>query len=213
MSRVYDALRRMESERRPPGAVEANPAQPVQFLQSVVPEPVELRGVQSAKVDATGASRLVVLADPQSLGAEKFRALATRLQNMRNQKELKTLQITSSVAHEGKTLVTANLVVTFARNSGAKVLLVEGDLHKPALQSLLGLTELHGISQWWAARDHDPARPYMLLPRDPTLPDFCAPFLKTSKTASKPKAVPASCTPILATASWRMGLSAKSSKN
>lgn len=155
MSRIYDALRRMELERRTPGAIEPDPTQPVEFLQSVVPEPADLRGVQSVKVDVTVASRLVALADPQSLGAEKFRALATRLENLRNQRELKSLQVTSSMAHEGKTLVSTNLAVTFAQNSGSKVLLVEGDLHKPALQSLLGLTELQGISQWWSGRDQD----------------------------------------------------------
>jgi capsular exopolysaccharide synthesis family protein len=154
MSRIYDALRRMELERRPPGA-EPEPTQPVDFLQSVVPEPVDLRGVQSVQVEASAASRLVALCDPQSLGAEKFRALATRLENLRNQRELKSLQVTSSTSREGKTLVSINLALNFAQNSGSKVLLVEGDLHKPALESLLGLRELKGISQWWTVRDQE----------------------------------------------------------
>jgi capsular exopolysaccharide synthesis family protein len=153
MSRIYDALRRMELERRAPGAAEPDPTHPVEFLQGVVPEPADLRNVRSVEVDASIDSRLVALADPQCLGAEKFRALATRLENLRNQRELKSLQVTSSVANEGKTLVSTNLAVTFAQNSGSKVLLVEGDLHRPALGSLLGLTELQGISQWWSGRD------------------------------------------------------------
>ena len=153
MSRIHEALRKVELERRPPGAVEPEQAHPIDFLHSVVPEPVDLRGVQSVELDASAASRLVALTDPQSLGAEKFRALATRLVHLRNQRTLKSLQVTSSMPREGKTLVTTNLAVTFAQSSGSKVLLVEGDLHKPTITSLLGLTELRGICQWWMARD------------------------------------------------------------
>jgi capsular exopolysaccharide synthesis family protein len=155
MSRIYDALRRMEVERRPNGEAEMDPSRPVEFLQSVVPEPADLRGVQSLQVEVSTASRLVALSNPQSLGAEKFRALATRLENMRNQRELKSLLVTSSVSHEGKSLVSTNLAVNFAQNSGAKVLLVEGDMHKPALGTLLGLAETKGISEWWAGRDQE----------------------------------------------------------
>jgi capsular exopolysaccharide synthesis family protein len=158
MSRIYEALRKIEFERRSGGGVAPEPIQRVDFLQSVVPEPADLRGVPSVEVDVSLASRLVALADPQSLGAEKFRALATRLENQRNQRELKSLQVTSSVAHEGKTLVSTNLAVTLARHSGSKVLLVEGDMHLPAVQRLLGLTELRGISHWWLGRDEEISR-------------------------------------------------------
>lgn len=155
MSRIYEALRRIEFERHSTGGVAPEQTERVDFLQSVVPEPVDLRGVPSVKMDVSVASRIVALADPQSLGAEKFRALATRLENQRNQRELKSLQVTSSVAHEGKTLVSTNLAVTLAQNSGTKVLLVEGDMHLPAVQRLLGLTELRGVNHWWMGRDEE----------------------------------------------------------
>jgi protein-tyrosine kinase len=158
MSRIYETLRRMESERRSAGGVAPEQIPHADFLQSVVLEPADLRGVPSVKVDVSVASRLVALADPQSLGAEKFRVLATRLENQRNQRELKSLQVTSSVAHEGKTLVSTNLAVTIAQNSGSKVLLVEGDMHRPAVQPLLGVTELRGICHWWLGRDEQISR-------------------------------------------------------
>jgi capsular exopolysaccharide synthesis family protein len=157
MSRIYEALRRMELERSA-GGVAPEQTQRVDFLQSVAPEPADLRGVPSVKMDVSVASRLVALADPQSLGAEKFRALATRLENQRNQRELKSLQVTSSVAHEGKTLVSTNLAVTLAQNSGSKVLLIEGDMHLPGVQRLLGLTGLRGVNHWWMARDEEISR-------------------------------------------------------
>jgi capsular exopolysaccharide synthesis family protein len=98
-------------------------------------------------------SRLVALTDPNSLGAEKFRALVTRLDFLRKQRELKSIQITSSVINEGKSLVAGNLAVTLAMYSGAKTLLIEGDLHRPTLAKLLGLSGLDGVSQWWSGND------------------------------------------------------------
>jgi len=153
MSRIYDALRKRELERQgAQGLAEPDPIPSGAFLESVVPEPVDLRGALSVIVDPSIGSRLVAIADPHSLGAEKFRALVTRLDNLRRQKELKSLQVTSSVAGEGKTLVSANLALTLAQ-TGSKVLLVEGDLHKPSLTPLLELTDLQGMSHWWSQSD------------------------------------------------------------
>jgi capsular exopolysaccharide synthesis family protein len=97
--------------------------------------------------------RLVALSDPSSLGAEQFRVLATRLDNLSKQRPLKSLQVTSSGMKEGKTLVAANLALTFATHPSSKVLLVEGDLRRPALATLLGLGDLEGLSQWWSEVD------------------------------------------------------------
>lgn len=153
MSRIYDALRRTERERRSTSNVEPEPTHPIEFLQGVILEPATLLGVPSVSVDVTPESRVVALTDPQGLGAEKFRALATRLENMRKQRELKSFQVSSGLPSEGKSLVTANLAITFAQHSGAKVLLVEGDLRKPNLGMLLGLSNLRGLGHWWAAQD------------------------------------------------------------
>ena len=96
-------------------------------------------------------SRLVALTDPNSLGAEKFRALATRFDHLRSQRELRSFQVTSSVIDEGKTLVAGNIAVTLAKYSGSKTLLVEGDLHRPTLANLFGLRELPGLNHWWSS--------------------------------------------------------------
>jgi capsular exopolysaccharide synthesis family protein len=155
MGRLYEALRRMEREGRSPDAGSPEPVLPMELLNAVTADPVDLRGVRSVKMEAQASSRLVTLTDPKSLGAEKFRSLATRLENLRGERELKSLQVTSSIMNEGKTLVSANLALTLALECTSKVLLVEGDLHRPSLASRLGLTELTGLSQWWDARDQE----------------------------------------------------------
>jgi capsular exopolysaccharide synthesis family protein len=103
-------------------------------------------------------ARLVALTDPNSLGAEKFRALVTRLEHAHKQREFKCFQVTSSVIHEGKTLVSGNVAVTFARYSGSNTLLIEGDLHRPTLATLFGLNNIRGLSHWWSRPDQDLAQ-------------------------------------------------------
>jgi capsular exopolysaccharide synthesis family protein len=103
-------------------------------------------------------SRLVALTDPNSLGAEKFRALVTRLEHLHTQSELKSFQVTSSVIHEGKTLVSGNVAVTLAKHFGSKTLLVEGDLHRPTLATIFGLNRMRGLSHWWSGGEQDLAQ-------------------------------------------------------
>jgi protein-tyrosine kinase len=56
--------------------------------------------------------------------------------------------VTSATFREGKSLVSLNLAISLAQRSGKKVLLVEGDLRKPALCNMLGLPRLRGFSDW-----------------------------------------------------------------
>jgi len=118
----------------------------------------ESEKTRSMMVQPPPTSRLVAWTDPNSLGAEKFRALAVRLDDMRRQRELNSLQVTSSVINEGKSFVAANLAVTLAKYSGSKTLLIEGDLHRPTVAAMFGLKDLKGLSDWWAGRDQDISR-------------------------------------------------------
>ncbi len=116
---------------------------------------------RSTMVQPPETSRLVAWTVPNSLGAEKFRALAVRLDDIRRKHQLNSLQVTSSVINEGKSFVAANLAVTLAKYSGFKTLLIEGDLHRPTLGPMFGLKDLQGLSDWWAGRSQDLTR-YLL---------------------------------------------------
>jgi len=153
MSRLYETLRRIEMQRGKSDPIQIASLAPVDLVNSVMAGDSEIEGTSTAQVAITPETRLVALTDPRGLGAEKFRALATRLENQRKERDLKSLQITSAVVNEGKTLVSANLAVTIAKHTGSRVLLVEGDLHRPALASLFGLGKVVGIGQWWSARE------------------------------------------------------------
>jgi capsular exopolysaccharide synthesis family protein len=153
MSRLYETLRRMEQQRGKSDPIQIASLQPVELVNSAMAEPSELESARTANVNLSLQARLVALSDPRGLGAEKFRALATRLEHQRKERELKCLQITSAVGNEGKTLVTGNLAVTLAKHTASRVLVVEGDLHLPKLAPLFGLGQLQGIGDWWSARE------------------------------------------------------------
>jgi capsular exopolysaccharide synthesis family protein len=158
VSRIHDALRKSEMENRQPALTAPEPSQPVKVLSNGMAQLLELDGSRCISAKVSPDAHLVALADPFSLGAEKFRALATRLDHVRRSRELKSLQVTSGAKDDGKTLTSGNLAFTLARRSSAKILLVEGDLHKPALASLMGLDQSLGLSQWWSEPDADIAR-------------------------------------------------------
>jgi len=148
MSRIYDALQQTEKEKGQSGLA-VFPAFADLANEAPLQDP-EFKAAKAVKFNTPRDSRLVAFSEPQSLGAEKFRVLATRLDHLRRQKEIKSIQVTSSVINEGKTLVAANLAVTFAQRTRSRVLLLEGDLHRPSLGRLLGVSEAKGLSHWWS---------------------------------------------------------------
>jgi capsular exopolysaccharide synthesis family protein len=178
MSQLFEGfsgatIRQSQQETAPVDMVPAErlsqPSATAEVLGNAMPEGGGLRGTveikkvdndktRSVMVQPPATSRLVAWNDPNSLGAEKFRALAVRLDDIRRQHELTSLQVTSSVINEGKSFVAANLAVTLAKYSGSKTLLIEGDLHRPTLGSMLGLKDLQGLSDWWTSRNQDLAR-------------------------------------------------------
>lgn len=157
MSRLHEALQKAERERRQAAAIAPEPALPsakVEEIAKVAPRTAQKSRLLNLEIPAE--SRLVAVTEPFGLGAEKFRVLVTRLENQRKkQKELKSLQVTSGGIAEGKTLVSGNLALTFAKGSRSKVLLIEGDLHHPKLASVFGLSQLPGLVDWWSGPKQD----------------------------------------------------------
>jgi capsular exopolysaccharide synthesis family protein len=82
------------------------------------------------------------------LGAEKFRFLAVRLRQLRQNRPLKKVLITSTIPQEGKSTVANNLACTLARKKQQKTLLLEGDLRRPSLAAQFGFGKLPGLCEW-----------------------------------------------------------------
>jgi capsular exopolysaccharide synthesis family protein len=177
MSRLFDALQRAGSEQSGveypdllsmvTQVFESEPGETSKELEAAETKMLEVPSLQpvpgaespetpisrpeaefpSLNVSVAPESRLVFFTEPDSLPVEKFRFLSVRLRQMRQNRPLKKVLVTSSIAEEGKSLVTANLAGVLARRK-QRVLLIEGDLRRPVLAWQFGLGRLAGLSEW-----------------------------------------------------------------
>lgn len=78
---------------------------------------------------------------------ELYNSIRTLLANIRfssPDKPIKSIVITSSIPNEGKTVVSFELARAIAQ-TGSRVLLVEADMRRPAMASLVGAHPQHGL--------------------------------------------------------------------
>ena len=88
---------------------------------------------------------IVLLTEVQFELKEAYKALRTNLQFASIDSKIKSVLITSSRPMEGKTTVSVNLSITLAQ-AGYKVLLVDADMRKPRVHSILRLPSVPGLT-------------------------------------------------------------------
>jgi capsular exopolysaccharide synthesis family protein len=91
-------------------------------------------------------SRLVAAVAPQSLAAEQYRLLRTRVTRAENGRPCRAIIITSPNKGDGKSLTAANLALTIAQDPQQRVLLFDADLRRPSIHHLFGISETPGLS-------------------------------------------------------------------
>jgi capsular exopolysaccharide synthesis family protein len=90
-------------------------------------------------------AKLITLTDPRSAAAEAFRSLRTNLMFTSVEHPIDTLLVTSAAQSEDKSLVLANLAVTFAQ-AGNKTILVDSDLRRPQQHEIWGVGSERGLT-------------------------------------------------------------------
>jgi capsular exopolysaccharide synthesis family protein len=82
--------------------------------------------------------------------------LRSRLYQMRGSQPLRTVLVTSSMAGEGKTFVSSNLVRAIVRQAERRVLLIDGDLRCARLHTVFGAAGTPGLSDYLRGRADEP---------------------------------------------------------
>jgi tyrosine-protein kinase Etk/Wzc len=83
---------------------------------------------------------------PRSAIAEAFRSLRTSLHFSAINREKQVLIITSTFPGEGKSTIAANLAITLSQ-TGARVLVIDGDMRRPSLHSKFKHSKIPGLSE------------------------------------------------------------------
>ncbi len=106
------------------------------------------------RTPATNA-KLIVSPEASAASVAEYRRLADALQDIQNrsvwegdgsaERGLKTLLVTSARNGEGRTLTAVNLALTLSRALERRVLLIDGDVRRPAVHELLELPNTAGL--------------------------------------------------------------------
>jgi capsular exopolysaccharide synthesis family protein len=112
----------------------------------------ELRSSPGLAISTEGAdvrpeTRLVAYTDPQGPTADRLRYLRLRLNQVSDTEKIKRLLITSPRPHDGKSTFALNLAITLAEDARRRVLLIEGDLHRPMVSERLGFAGHPGVAE------------------------------------------------------------------
>jgi capsular exopolysaccharide synthesis family protein len=170
MSRIHEILRKAQQEgqthrtrdlgalpRRSPVGPEAplgaphtpasrkgpdTPAMALSAAELALPPPPAVERADGVAFDP----RLVTATEPQSLAAEQYRTLRTRIARAENGRALRVIVVTSPGKGDGKSLSAANLALAMAQEFQRRVLLVDADLRRPHLHRLFGVPAGPGLA-------------------------------------------------------------------
>jgi len=91
-------------------------------------------------------TRLVVHPDADPVFVEQYRRLAAVLHQAQLRGGIRSVMVASAVAAEGKTLSATNLALMLSHSFRKRVLLVDGDLRKPAVHQMFQLENGIGLT-------------------------------------------------------------------
>ena len=98
--------------------------------------------------DSTPNDKLEVLNNESSFISEQFASLKVRIDGTKTNRPTQVIGVSSPHTGDGKSLISSNLALSFARDPGRKVILVDCDLRNPALQKYFGIPLEPGMKDY-----------------------------------------------------------------
>ena len=110
-------------------------------LEALVDRPV----LAVVPIDPPPDNRPIAISEPGHVAVEAYRGLRTNIQFLGLDEPISVIQLTSSLAGEGKTTTSANLAVVLAQ-AGHRVALVDADLRRPRIHEVFGIPQVPGFT-------------------------------------------------------------------
>jgi protein-tyrosine kinase len=162
MSRVHDALRRVETNfvanaSRPAGDTPGSPhaaagdgKAPDSSAPSVAT--LDLAGilerVQTVPLSLSPDASLIDVTHPNEAPMEEFRTLRTRLNHLQGLQPIHSLVVTSPSPAEGKSFTAANLAIVQSQLEGNFTLLADFDFRRPVVHNLFQVERSPGVTDY-----------------------------------------------------------------
>lgn len=152
--KLSDALKKAAEEKDKAFKKDQSPIvtpPPVAPPASVVPPapvvPEKQQAFQERPVLSAGISKkIVAYHNPTSPITEQFRVLKTHACSSEKTCDVKTMVVTSSSNGEGKSVAAVNMAVVMAQDFAKPVLLMDCNMRRPAVASLLGVNNDKGLA-------------------------------------------------------------------
>lgn len=159
MSRIDEALKRTQAGSEPAGVSQQSVFAPAWTVSgpgahrgaaepqpSTVPERAHIAGT-AISFSSAWRERLATGADGHPAMVEQFRRLAATLHHEQMARGIRSVMVTSAIPGDGKTLTAVNLAIVLAESYRYNVLLVDADLRRPSIPTVVELGQGAGLSE------------------------------------------------------------------
>jgi Mrp family chromosome partitioning ATPase len=143
---VFDSSALLKTLKRVPA--EARPT----LVPTPLPVEADVPGF-AVPTEVTVEPKTPVLAQTLVSGSalgEELRLLVARIKVLGEERPFRCIGMVSAAGSEGKTTLAIGLAAAIARQPGRRVLLVEADLRRAAIEKYLGLLPEPGLAEWLA---------------------------------------------------------------
>jgi capsular exopolysaccharide synthesis family protein len=109
--------------------------------------PLQPADPEEARKVPVSAEQIAMVTDPRGPIAEQFRSLRNSITALNPESAPRSIVMTSALRGEGKSVAAINLAIAMAEMQGARILLLDADLHHPAIEHYLGLPRRQGLTE------------------------------------------------------------------
>jgi protein-tyrosine kinase len=122
-----------------PAPASTSSAESPRNVRPAAASPAIVRHPKRISIAPAQEGKLVISPEITPYTVEQYRRLATVLNDLQNQRGVKTLMVSSAAPREGKTHTITNLALTLSESFHQHVLLIDADLRRPSLHEVFGV--------------------------------------------------------------------------